>query len=209
MTERFRMAGAAAALILTLAACSEPTPGVARGEALFDTCVPCHGENGEGNQTLGAPAIAGLPMWYLQTSLEKYQNGMRGANPMDTVGIRMKSMVLSLDLEGDLESVAEYVANMPAVDPEPTLAGDPTAGQAVYAACAACHGPSARGNPQLGAPPLRGQGDWYLLNQFRKFRRGWRGTHPDDQWGATMYPQSQLYSDASVRDALAYIQSLP
>ena len=50
MTERFRMAGAAAALILTLAACSEPTPGVARGEALFDTCAPCHGENGEGNQ---------------------------------------------------------------------------------------------------------------------------------------------------------------
>ena len=92
MMQRFRTAGVATALIATLAACSEPTPGVERGQALFDTCVPCHGANGQGNQVLGAPAIAGLPQWYVEAQLEKYQTGWRGAHPMDTVGIRMKSM---------------------------------------------------------------------------------------------------------------------
>ncbi len=211
MTERLRNAGVAAALIVALSgsACSEPTPGVARGEALFDTCVPCHGGEGEGNQALGAPAIAGLPQWYVQAQLEKFEAGWRGAHPMDTVGIRMKSMARSLDLEGDLESVAEYVAGMAPTNPAPVLHGDAQAGQAVYqSTCIACHGPDALGNETLNAPPLVGQSDWYLLAQFQKFRKGWRGTNPNDTWGSTMYPNSLQYDDTQVENALAYIQTL-
>ena len=156
---------------LSGSACSEPTPGLARGDALFDTCVPCHGDEGQGNQELGAPAIAGLPQWYVQAQLEKFESGWRGAHPMDTVGIRMKSMARSLDLEGDLESVAEYVASMSPTNPTPVLHGDPQAGQTVYqGTCIACHGPDGRGNEALNAPPLVGQSDWYLLAQFQKFR---------------------------------------
>ena len=89
------------------------------------------------------------------------------------------------------------------------LHGDAQAGQTVYqGTCIACHGADARGNEALNAPPLVGQSDWYLLAQFQKFRKGWRGRDPDDTWGATMYPNSLLYNDEQVEDALAYIQTL-
>lgn len=199
-------------LLLSLggAACNQaPTPGVARGEALFDTCAPCHGAQGQGNQTLAAPAIAGLPQWYVQAQLEKFQSGHRGGNAFDTTGIRMKSMSWSLDLDGDLESVAEYVAGLPGTDPAPALeGGDAQAGQASYIVCSACHGADGSGNEALKAPPLKGQSDWYLLAQLHKFKAGWRGADPTDTWGATMRPNALMLDDAAMLNVVAYIQTL-
>lgn len=186
-----------------------PTPGIDRGEAVFGTCVPCHGSDGAGNQVLGAPAIAGLPQSYVTAQLEKYQSGQRGANPFDTVGLRMKSMSLAIDLEGDLESVAEYVASMPSVRAAATLArGNADAGQLAYGLCSACHGPTGDGNEALGAPPLKGQHDWYLVAQLQKYRSGWRGTAPGDIWGATMRPNALTMDDEAMEDVVAYIQTL-
>jgi cytochrome c553 len=180
-----------------------------RGEALYGTCVPCHGGWGGGNEELGAPAIAGLPQWYIEEQLRKYQNGMRGAEPFDTVGIRMKSMSLALDLEGDLESVSEYVASMPSATRARTLeGGDAELGQMAYGVCAACHGPNGDGNEALRAPPLKGQHDWYLLAQLQKFRSGWRGAAEGDIWGATMRPNAMTMDDAAMEDVVAYIQTL-
>ena len=203
-----RVALALLALVGT-AACSAPVPGIARGEALFDTCSPCHGDVGQGNQELGAPAIAGLPQWYIENQLRNFEAGYRGAHPMDTVGIRMHSMAKALDLVGDLESAAEYVASLPVTNPPPTLAGDAQAGAATYAqSCVACHGPDGAGIEALFAPPLVGQSDWYLLRQVQKFRMGWRGTNTGDTWGMTMRPNSLLYDDEAVTNAIAYVQTL-
>lgn len=186
-----------------------PTPGIDRGEAVFGTCVPCHGSDGAGDQELGAPAIAGLPQWYISSQLAKYQSGQRGANPFDTVGLRMKSMSLALDLEGDLESVSEYVASLPMVVSTSTLArGDVDAGQLAYGVCAACHGPTGDGNELLNAPPLKGQHDWYLVDQLQKYKSGWRGTAAGDTWGATMRPNTLTMDDAAMEDVVAYIQTL-
>ncbi len=197
------------AALLTGTACSVPPQGLARGEAIYDTCSPCHGDVGEGTQQLGAPAIAGLPQWYVETQLRNFEAGYRGAHPMDTVGIRMHSMAQALRQEGDLESVAEYVASLPPANPEPVLAGDAQAGAAVYAeTCVACHGPAAEGIEALGGPPLVGQSDWYLLRQFQKFRMGWRGMNSGDMFGMTMRPNSLLYTDEAVVNAIAYVQTL-
>jgi len=198
-------------LALGAAACNRtPTPGLARGEALFDTCVPCHGSDGAGNQTLAAPSIAGLPRWYVQAQLEKFQVGHRGGTPFDTTGIRMKSMSRSLDLAGDLESVAEYVASLAPTSTAPTLeGGDAQAGQATYQVCAACHGPDGRGNEAVHAPPLAGQSDWYLVSQLHKFRAGWRGANPLDTWGAAMRPNALMLDDSAMANVVAYIQTLP
>ena len=205
-----RFCSAVAATLLASAACAgPPEPGLARGEAIYDTCVPCHGAQGEGDLALAAPAIAGLPQWYVEYQLEKYENGWRGAHPMDTVGIRMRSMANALDLEGDRVSVAEYVASLPPVRLEPVLeAGDAQAGQQVYQTCIACHGPDARGNETLFAPPLVGQHDWYLLGQLQKFKRGWRGTNPNDTWGQTMRPNSMMLDEADMQNVVSYIRSL-
>jgi cytochrome c553 len=84
---------------VVLAACGgPPQQGIARGKDLYDTCVPCHGSDGAGNQVLGAPSIGGLPAWYVEAQLKTFQAGHRGYDAFDTVGIRMKSMSLSLDL---------------------------------------------------------------------------------------------------------------
>jgi cytochrome c553 len=195
----------------TLAACGgAPEQGIARGKELFDTCVPCHGEAGGGNQALGAPAIAGLPQWYIEAQLAGFQAGHRGYQAFDTVGIRMKSMSWSLDLEGDIGSVAEYVAGMTAVLSAPVLTGgDPAAGAVTWGTvCAACHGPDAAGNETLRAPPLAGHADWYVVTQLRKFRDGWRGTHSGDGWGAVMRANAIHLDDAAIANVAAYIQTL-
>lgn len=197
-------------LVMAAAACdTTPEQGLARGGALYGTCVPCHGAEGAGKQELGAPAIAGLPQWYVEHQLEKYENGWRGAHPMDTVGIKMRSMANALDLEGDRASVSEYVAQMPAVSPEPVLAvGDAQAGQQTYQTCLACHGPQGLGVREVNSPPLVNQHDWYLLSQLQKFKKGWRGTHPQDIWGQTMRPNAMLLDDAAMENVVAYIQTL-
>ena len=201
--------GLALTALLVTAACSPQPQGVDRGAEIFDTCSPCHGDAGEGKQMLQAPAIAGLPLWYVENQLRNFEAGYRGSHPMDTVGIRMHSMAQALDLEGDLESVAAYVASLPVTNPAPTLEGDAQAGAATYAeTCVACHGPDAAGLEALNAPPLIGQSDWYLLRQFQKFRMGWRGTNTADTWGMTMRPNSLLYDDQAVMNAIAYVQTL-
>lgn len=211
MSRRWSMRGSLGLLAgVGLAACNQtPTPGVARGEALFDTCVPCHGADAGGNQKLGAPAIAGLPQWYLEQQLQNFQAAHRGGQAFDTTGIRMKTMSWSLDLPGDLESVAEFVASLPATNPAPVLeGGDAQAGQATFQVCSACHGPDAKGNEAVHAPPLVGQSDWYLLGQLHKFKAGWRGGDPADIWGATMRPNALMLDDQSMLNVVAYIQTL-
>jgi cytochrome c553 len=205
-----RRAPVSVLLALGVAACGRtPTPGLARGEALYDTCAPCHGANGSGNRSLAAPAIAGLPQWYVQAQLEKFQAGHRGGNAFDTTGIRMKSMSWSLDLAGDLESVAEFVASMAPTNPAPVLqGGDAQAGQGTYQVCAACHGADGKGNEAVHSPPLVGQSDWYLLAQLQKFRAGWRGANPADTWGATMRANALMLDDGAMADVVAYIQTL-
>lgn len=210
MARLFSRRWSAGVMLVAAAACNQaPTPGLARGEALFDNCAPCHGPQGHGTTQLAAPNIAGLPLWYVQAQLEKFQTAHRGYDPFDTTGIRMKSMSWTLDLPGDLESVAQYVAGLPRSSSEPTLqVGDPQAGQATYQVCAACHGPQAQGNQAVNAPPLVGQADWYLLSQLHKFKSGLRGTDPADVSGQTMRPNTLALDDQAMLNVVAYIQTL-
>lgn len=186
-----------------------PTPGLARGEALWDTCVPCHGPDGAGNQKLAAPAIAGMDQWYVEAQLGKFQAGHRGYHHEDAPGLRMRPMSRSLMLEGDVASIAEYVSKMPKVSPEHTIAGDAAAGQASFAVCAACHGQKAEGNQAMNAPALNDKSDWYLVTQLHNFKHGLRGAHPGDTTGATMRPMAAtLADDAAIQNVVTYIGTL-
>jgi len=180
-----------------------------RGASLFKLCSKCHGDQGEGNKSLAAPAISGLPDWYVLGQLNKFKEGIRGKHASDIAGMRMRAMGRTLNKEGDVEAVAAFVSNLARTNASPTLAGDAVAGEQNFAVCMACHGADAKGNKDLGAPPLKGSSDWYLLTQLKHFKTGIRGADPvKDALGATMAPMAQMLDDQSMLNVLAYIQTL-
>src|SRR5262245_47820078 len=158
-------------LLALFALAAAPFPAAAEADdehakQLFQLCVQCHGPDGGGNPVSLAPAIAGLPEWYLRAQLEKFRSGARGTHVDDLAGMRMRPMSLSLHEEQDVAAVAAYVASLPRARPTPTLqGGDASRGQALYAPCAACHGPDGAGIQPLNGAPLREASDWYLLRQ--------------------------------------------
>jgi cytochrome c553 len=200
-------------LALLASACGHEIPETqptASGEEVFQLCTSCHGTQGQGDPEFLAPAIAGLPQWYVERALSKFRSGARGTHPSDISGMRMRPMALSFHNEGDLKAVAAYVSSMPAFDPAPTLeGGNAEAGKAHYAVCAACHGPDAAGNQQLNAPPLKNASDWYMLTQLQKFKSGARGTNPKDVEGAQMRPNAVALADEqAMKDVVAHIMTL-
>lgn len=193
------------------AGCSAPKSGIARGNQLYDTCVPCHGEHGQGNSTLSAPSIAGLPKWYLEGQLVKFAKGIRGAHPEDMEGARMRPMARTLKNASDIASVAEYVAAMAPFRPADTFApGDVEAGKTRFdGLCVTCHGPEGKGNQELGSPDLTHQADWYMVSQLHKFKGGMRGAHPEDVYGSQMAAMAQTLEDEkAMKDVVAYIRTL-
>lgn len=195
--------------------CEEPLPrlprpsGAAQGPALFETCAQCHGSNGGGMEEFSAPAIAGLPLWYVQYQLQKFRDGARGAHADDRNGLRMRAMARTLLHEGDLEAVAQYVSDLPVVPPAQTLEGNPEHGQELFAPCVECHGANGAGNPDRHAPPLTALNDWYIVSSLRLFKDGIRGGSSVDEWGLTMRPMAVgIADDAARADVAAYIRTL-
>jgi cytochrome c553 len=195
---------------LNLSGCSfGQTDAATRGKEVFETCVPCHNSDGSGNPGVGAPNIAGMKEWYVEEELDKFRAGTRGMHFSDMEGMRMRPMALSLTSEDDVKAVARYVETLPPVQHAASLPGDPKAGAALFATCAACHGDSGAGNPDLKAPRLAGVDDWYLATELRKFRSGVRGTNPKDAEGRLMRPMARsLANEDAIRNVVAYVGSL-
>lgn len=182
----------------------------AAGKAKYQVCVACHGANGEGNQALGAPALAGQEDWYLERQLKNYKDGVRGSDPKDTYGMQMKPMAATLVNDTDIANVVAFIQTFPDKKPASTISGGNAAtGKALYATCAACHGNNGEGNKALGAPRLNNQPDWYMVRQLHNFKDGIRGKHPKDTYGMQMAPMAaMLTNDQAIVDVVAYIKSL-
>lgn len=183
--------------------------GEGRAAVVFaDNCGVCHGPSGQGNPSIAAPAIAGLPEWYVLHQLTKYREGARGAHADDVEGLRMRPMARTLE-ERDVGPVAAYVAILPPVAPDRTLQGNAEAGKALYATCQACHGADGKGVEAMKAPPIAQLDDWYIATSLRKFKSGVRGTNPKDVTGAQMRPMAlSLKDDAAIEDVIAHIATL-
>ena len=197
--------------LLMLATLTAPASAqdAAAGQALYAPCTACHGAQGEGNKDLNAPAIAGQEYWYLVRQLQNFKNGVRGAKPGDTFGMQMAPMAQTLPTDADLQNVAAYVASLPPAPVTDVGGGDAAAGATVYATCAACHGPNAKGMESLNAPNLTLQQDWYLIRQLENFKNGIRGADAADTFGMQMAPMAQTVTDAAaMKNLAAYIATL-
>jgi len=80
-----------------------------RGATLFATCVACHGANGEGNETLAAPPLAGQSDWYLVTQLDNFRSGVRGSAADDIQGALMRASVTMLNDDTAVADVVAYI----------------------------------------------------------------------------------------------------
>lgn len=76
-------------------------------------------------------------------------------------------------------------------------------------ACTTCHGVGLGGNRAVNAPRLAGLPGWYVRNQLRAFREGWRGRHPGDRYGAAMWPQAAQLDQATIERAVELVESMP
>jgi len=185
-----------------------PAAGPERGEYLFSNyCAPCHNGTGIGKPNVAAPAIAGLPQWYVQRQLMNYRSDVRGYHFDDIEGLRMKPMSKTLMSDNDVAIVSEYVSRLAPVQPAASLDGDAEKGKALYGTCMACHQANGQGNEALGAPPLTNTHDWYLVTQLKKFKGGVRGAK--DQYGTSMAPMASGLSDEqAMNDVVAYVLTL-
>ena len=88
-------------------------------------------------------------------------------------------------------------------------AADVAAGKALYATCAACHGPNAGGNRAMNSPKTAGQHGWYIKRQLQAFKDGIRGAAAGDVYGAQMRPMAMtLANEAAIDNVVAYIETL-
>jgi cytochrome c oxidase subunit II len=188
---------------------ARPAPDATAGQATFATCIACHGANGEGNETLNAPKLAGQHGWYLAQQLRNFKHSIRGGAPGETIAAQMVPFASMLD-DTAIENVVAHIATLPDDPPRPTLSGDASRGQGLYVTCANCHGAQAQGVWSTRAPRLANQSDWYLARQMKNFRMGVRGRHPQDFYGAQMAALGRVIDDdRESADLVAYIGTLP
>ncbi len=202
----YRMAFAVVAMTIAAAGYAQDA---SRGADSYRLCASCHGFQGEGNQLVNAPRLAGQESWYLERQIRNYRDGVRGGSNDDTHGQTMAKMTLGLKSDADIANIVAHIATLPIESSAATLGGDAGKGKSLYATCIACHGANAEGNKSLNAPALAGMDDWYQLSQLAKFKSGQRGANAADTYGAQMAPMAGVLADEqAMKDVIAYINSL-
>jgi cytochrome c oxidase cbb3-type subunit 3 len=114
------------------------------GQRLFlNYCSQCHASDARGSK--GFPNLADRDWLYggepemIKTSILDGRNGT------------MPPMEAAVGGEAGAKDVAHYVRSLSGLQHDSAAA---TRGKEKFAACAACHGPEAKGNPALGSPNL-------------------------------------------------------
>jgi cytochrome c oxidase subunit 2 len=180
----------------------------ADGANLFAPCMACHGNKGEGNPALNAPAIAGQDAAYLERQLLNFRSDRRGSHKADTQGAQMRALAKTLADDAAVAKIAHFVASLPKTLTATPARGDLHNGNNLYQGkCGACHGSTAEGNAALKAPRLAGLDAAYIKRQFAHFRDGVRGTDPRDVTGRQMAMMAKtLPTDRDLDDVIAFIQ---
>lgn len=175
------------------------------GTVLFQNlCMHCHGAKGEGNATLKAPPIAGLPDWYVVAQLQNFQLDRRGVHPSDSEGQMMRAISKALSPQ-QIPEVAAHVTQLPRVTPPPANPDvDLARGKDLYEErCMECHRYNGEGELVFRSPPLVGLPDWYLMAQLRKFQQGLRGAEIGDEYGKKMILSASYVEDEPMLHSLA------
>jgi cytochrome c oxidase subunit 2 len=85
---------------------------IALGKQAYETCIPCHGEFGEGAQALDAPRLSNQHDWYNVRQIENFIAGIRGSHQNDIYGAQMRIMSQMLESDERIRAVAAYIASL-------------------------------------------------------------------------------------------------
>lgn len=103
-------------LSVYLAALTGPTPvhepdPDGPGAALYaGHCATCHGQYGQGAESIFVPNLRILSSWYLDAQLTAYENGWRGGEDASTRARNMRSMSGQLPDRDQRVAIVEHIA---------------------------------------------------------------------------------------------------
>jgi len=175
------------------------------GATKATTCFACHGLEGNGSTNPAWPKLAGQNSAYTYEQLKAFKSHQR-TNPI------MQAQAAQLS-DQDMRNLAAYFASQPVVPGVVSKAAVAIA-QPLYRggdlkrhipACAACHGPSGKGNPAVKYPRLDGQNPGYVATQMTAFKNGTRGSEGPGQIMQTV--ASQL-TDKEIQALASYVSGL-
>lgn len=140
------------------------TPDRDHGAVLFESCVECHGADGNGMVNGFVPRIAGQHFSVLVRQIVQFRGGKHWDMRMESVA----SDTGILRRPQDIADVAAYVNGL-ARDGERGIGRGEflERGAAIYQAdCASCHGKEGEGDEKREVPRLAGQHAAYLARQI-------------------------------------------
>jgi cytochrome c oxidase subunit 2 len=79
------------------------------GQRLYNTCLYCHGADGQGIQAMNAPRVAGMTDWYLVNQLKNFRAGVRGEHPQDFYGKQMGFMGRTIHNDKLVNDLVAYI----------------------------------------------------------------------------------------------------
>lgn len=197
-----------ASTLIILSCLSAIKAVAADGAQLYQQCIACHGAQGQGNESLGAPALAGQFDQYLLRQLQHFSQEIRGNEPVDTYGKQMQAIAQSLSTKSaqELQALTLYIQSLPSQKALNDATGDLKNGSRYYhGKCGACHGGQGQGNQSFSAPKLAGLSNRYLKRQMANFVSGVRGSHAKDKYGRQMAMMAKTTSGTELDDILFYL----
>lgn len=81
-------------------------------ETYTTVCTACHGEEGRGNEALGAATLTYLSEVYMIRQLMYFRDGIRGAHPEDIRGQQMAAMAKLLTDDQKIADVVAYISGL-------------------------------------------------------------------------------------------------
>ncbi len=175
----------------------------AQGRAAFaDNCAPCHGAGGGGGK--GYPDLNDDD-WLWGGKLADIEQTIRhGARGGDNDGHQGNMPAFGRDgvlKANEISVVADYVRSLSGLSTEPGV--DLALGKKVFADnCAACHGPEAKGNRELGAPDLTDK-LWFYGSDKKIIMEGVQNGR-----GGVMPAWEGRLSDPTIKALAVYVHSL-
>ncbi|HZR03850.1 MAG TPA: cytochrome c [Burkholderiales bacterium] len=185
-------------LLLPLSAVGQPL--------LVQGCAGCHGAQGEGNASEGAPRIAGQPQAYLERQLAAFADGRRENGVMTPIARQLtpEQRTALSTYYSDLRARAGKSSPPAAANARGRALATRGDRALNVQACQSCHGPGGTGFGNVN-PYLAGLDRRYLEMALGEWKSGSRKTDPSQQ----MNQIASNLGDADIKALAAYFASQP